>query len=107
MGQIPERSPTQAEYDDIIDYWFRSPRGTGYYDERSMINFLKIFTPDQIKYAIHVATKRPRASYFRFMCGILRNWRQYMEVGEPISCYPPPSRDGFPRLDEENPDTPA
>jgi len=79
---INKRNPSKRELDEIIDYWCSLPRGSNYVDEGSPISFLEIFTPQQIKGAMYIAKSRGRPAYFRYMCGILHNWKQALEEGE-------------------------
>jgi len=46
-----------------------------------LIQFLEIFTPHQIKGAMYLATAAGRPSYFKYLCGILHNWRRDLEAG--------------------------
>lgn len=79
---IPKRRTSKRELDEIIDYWCSLSRGTGYVDEGSLISFLEIFTPEQIKGAMYIAKSKGRESYFRYLCGILQNWIDALEKGE-------------------------
>ena len=79
---INKRKTSKRELDEIIDYWCSLPRGSSYVDEGSLISFLEMFTPYQIKGAMYIAKSRRRPAYFRYMCGILHNWKQALEEGE-------------------------
>ena len=76
------RTPSENELDEVIDYWYSLPRGSEYVDESSLIEFLRIFTPRQIKGAMYLAQSRGRSAYFRYLCGILHNWQRALEDGE-------------------------
>ncbi len=79
---INKRKTSKRALDEIIDYWCSLPRGSNYVDEGSLISFLEIFTPYQIKGAMYIAKSRGRPAYFRYMCGILHNWKQALEESE-------------------------
>ncbi len=79
---IGKRKTSKRELDEIVDYWCSLPRGSNYVDEGSLISFLEIFTPRQIKGAMYIAKSKGRPAYFRYLCGILHNWRQALERGE-------------------------
>ncbi len=70
------------ELDEIIEYWCSLSRGSNYLVEGSLISFLEIFTPKQIKDAMYIAKSKGRPAYFRYMCGILHNWEQALEEGK-------------------------
>ena len=76
------RMTSEKELDEVIDYWCSLRRGSGYVDESTLITFLQIFTPHQIKGAMYVAKSRGRPAYFRYLCGILHNWRRALQDGE-------------------------
>ena len=78
---VTNRATSQKELNEIVDYWTSLPRGSGYYAEKSLIRFLGIFTPDQIKGAMSIAMSAAREAYFRYLCGILHNWRRELEAG--------------------------
>lgn len=80
---IPKRSTSKAELDEVVSCWIRSPKGTGYYEEKSLLMFLTIFTPDEIKAAMYIAKSEERKGsdgYFRYLCGILTNWKKAKEA---------------------------
>jgi flavodoxin len=79
---IKRRSTSKQELDEVIEYWLNRPRGSGYHVEDSLIQFLHIFTPEQIKGAMYIATSTGRANYFKYLCGILHNWRKELEEGK-------------------------
>jgi len=79
---IKKRSTSKSELVEVIDYWISLPRGSGYHVEDSLIRFLEIFTPGQIKGAIYIAQAKGRPNYFRYLCGILHNWRKELEEGK-------------------------
>ena len=79
---IGKRKTSKRELDEIIDYWGSLPRGSNYVNESSLINFLQIFTPRQIKGAMYIAKSEGRPAYFRYLCGILHNWKRALERGE-------------------------
>ncbi|MFB3787189.1 MAG: hypothetical protein ACE15F_12565 [bacterium] len=79
---IKKRTTSKKELDEVIDYWISLPRGSGYHVEDSLIKFLEIFTPEQIKGAMYIAKSKGRPSYFRYLCGILHNWRKELEEGK-------------------------
>lgn len=77
------RNTSIDELEDVIDFWLDNPRGTVYRDEITLGRFLRVFTPAQIKGAMYLATSRGRSAYFRYLCGILHNWKHELdEVGE-------------------------
>jgi len=76
------RTTSKAELDEVVGYWLSLPRGSGYHVEASLIDFLHIFTPDQIKGAMYMTHARGHGSYFRYLCGILHNWRRELEDGK-------------------------
>ena len=78
---IKQRSTSKRELDEVIDYWAGLPRGTAYCDDASLIQFLQIFMPAQIKGAMFIAKSRGHPNYFRYLCGILHNWRRELEAG--------------------------
>lgn len=78
---IPKRRSSKKELDEIIYYWCSLPRGSEYVDEGSLIGFLGIFTPEQIKGAMYIAKSKGREAYFRYLCGILHNWIEELENG--------------------------
>lgn len=73
------RCTSQAELDDVIEYWLSMPRGYGYHVEASLIQFLQVFTPSQIKGAMYIATAKGHGNYFKYLCGVLHNWRKELE----------------------------
>jgi hypothetical protein len=79
---VRKRKASKKELGEIIDYWCSLPRGSSYVDEGSLISFLGIFTPRQIKGAMYIAKSTGRSAYFRYLCGILHNWKQALERGE-------------------------
>lgn len=79
---IRRRSTSESELAEVVDYWNSLPRASRYVDQGSLISFLQIFTPDQIKGAMYVAQSSGRGAYFRYLCGILHNWRRELEAGE-------------------------
>lgn len=81
----PQRATSLTELQELVDYWLSCPRHSGYYVEESLIRFLGIFTPAQIKGAMYLATCRRRGAYFRYFCGIMHNWIDTLKVGkEPL-----------------------
>lgn len=79
---MKRRRASKKELDDIIEYWCSLPRGSTYLVEDSLIKFLEIFTPRQIKGAMYIAKSKGRPNYFKYLCGILHNWRRALEKGE-------------------------
>lgn len=79
---IAKRKTSKKELDEIIDYWCSLPRGSNYLDESSLISFLEVFTTEQIKGAMYLAKCKGRGAYFRYLCGILHQWRRALEDGE-------------------------
>ena len=79
---IARRNTNKVELDEVIEYWLECPRASSYLDEDSLIKFLEIFTPHQIKGAMYLATCKGRKAYFKYMCGVLHNWRKALEQGE-------------------------
>ncbi len=78
---IERRTTSKAELDEIVDYWHNCPRCSSYLNENTLIGFLEVFTPPQIKGAMYLATSTGRKAYFRYLCGILHNWRRELEKG--------------------------
>lgn len=76
------RRTSKQELDEVIEYWHKCPRCSAYLVEDSLIKFLEIFTPHQIKGAMYLATSKGRPHYFRYLCGILHNWRRDLEEGK-------------------------
>lgn len=72
---ITRRQTSKRELNDVVAYWIGSPRTSGYHQEVSLIQFLEIFTPHQIKGSMYLATSAGRPNYFKYLCGILHNWR--------------------------------
>jgi len=82
--EIKKRATSLKEVKSVIDYWLSLGR-TIYYDESSLINFLHIFSPKQIKGAMYIAQSEGRQAYFKYLCGILRNWEKDLKNGkEPL-----------------------
>ena len=79
---IERRKTSKKELDEVIDYWHQCPRCSGYLVEESLIKFLEIFTPKKIKGAMYIATSKGRPNYFKYLCGILHNWRCDIEAGK-------------------------
>lgn len=80
--EIERRKTNKAELDEVIEYWLQCPRASSYLIEDSLIKFLEIFTPHQIKGAMYLATCTGRKAYFKYMCGVLHNWRKDLEQGK-------------------------
>jgi hypothetical protein len=76
------RAFSREELDDVVSYWASLPRGSDYHDEASLLRFLKVFTPSQIKKAMQIAKSKRHPSYFRYLCGILHNWKREFDAGE-------------------------
>lgn len=76
------RQTSKVELVALIEFWKSLPRGTGYHVEASLIQFLHIFTPDEIAGAMYIATSGPRENYFNYLCGILHKWKKQIESGE-------------------------
>jgi len=81
-NMIKQRSTSKQELDEVIEYWISLPRGSRYHVEDSLIQFLHIFTPGQIKGAMYIAQSKGRQNYFRYLCAILHNWRKELEEGK-------------------------
>lgn len=79
---IQERTTSKRELDEVVAYWHNCPRCSSYVVEDSLIKFLRIFTPHQIKGAMYIATSTGRLAYFRYLCGILHAWRRELENGQ-------------------------
>jgi DNA replication protein DnaD len=79
---IERRTTSKAELDEVIEYWLNCPRCSSHLNEDTLIRFLQVFTPHQIKGAMYLATSTRRQAYFRYLCGILHNWRKELEQGE-------------------------
>jgi hypothetical protein len=78
---IRPRQTSKRELDEVVAYWLACPRASGYHQEASLIQFLEMFTPHQIKGAMYLATSAGRPNYFKYLCGILHNWRRDLEAG--------------------------
>ena len=78
---ITRRKTSQLELEDVVAYWKDCPRCSGHHEEKSLINFLEIFTPRQVKGAMYLATASGHPNYFKYLCGILHNWRRDLEAG--------------------------
>lgn len=78
---LVRRQTSKRELDEIVAYWKDCPRCSGHHEEGSLIQFLEIFTPHQIKGAMYLATAAGRPNYFKYLCGILHNWRRDLEAG--------------------------
>jgi len=76
------RTMSKDELDEVISYWASLPRGSAYHDEPSLIRFLAVFTPAQVKGAMYIAKSKPHPSYFKYLCGILHNWRRELEASK-------------------------
>ena len=74
------RKTSQGELNEVIDYWVGLGQ-TNYYQEGSIIQFLYVFTPEQIKGAMYLACSQGRGNYFRYLCGVLHNWKKDLEEG--------------------------
>jgi len=84
VKQLMSRNTGKVELDEVIKYWDDCPRGSGYLNEQSLISFLEIFTPHQIKGAMYLATCKGRSAYFPYLCGILHKWKkELIEGNEP------------------------
>ncbi len=81
MEIMERRKTNKEELDEVVAYWLQCPRASSYHDEGSLIQFLEVFTPHQIKGAMYIATSKGREAYFKYMCGILHNWRKELELG--------------------------
>lgn len=79
---IEKRSTSKAELEEVIKYWHDCPRCSNHLNEDTLIRFLNVFTPHQIKGAMYVATSTGHWNYFRYLCGILHNWRRELELGK-------------------------
>jgi hypothetical protein len=75
------RRTSKAELDEVVSYWLECPRCSRYLVEDSLIKFLEVFTPHQIKGAMYLATSTGRKAYFKYLCGILHNWRKDLDQG--------------------------
>ena len=78
---MERRKTNKSELDEVIAYWLECPRCSNYLVEDTLIKFLEVFTPDQIKGAMYLATSTGRQAYFKYLCGILHNWRKELEQG--------------------------
>lgn len=78
---VIRRATSLEELDEVVSYWRTCPRCSGHHEEGSLIKFLEIFTPHQIKGAMYLATASGHPNYFKYLCGILHNWRREIEVG--------------------------
>lgn len=79
---MKKRSTSEKELDEVIEYWANLPRGSDYHNKDSLIRFLGIFTPSQIKGGMFIAKSTGRQAYFRYLCGILQNWKKDLEDGK-------------------------
>ncbi|MGE0356205.1 MAG: hypothetical protein AB7P08_04750 [Burkholderiales bacterium] len=75
------RSTSERELREVVEYWKNCPRCSGHHEEASLIRFLETFTPHQIKGAMYLATSKGHPNYFKYLCGILHNWRRDLEAG--------------------------
>ena len=80
MG-LERRKTSKSELDDVIAYWLDCPRASSHHNEETLLKFLEVFTPKQIKGAMYLTTCTGRQAYFRYLCGILHNWRKDLEQG--------------------------
>ena len=80
--EIERRKTSKAELDEVIEYWLEGRRASSYLLEDSLIKYLECFTPHQIKGAMYIATSKGREAYFKYMCGILHNWKKDLEQGK-------------------------
>jgi hypothetical protein len=78
---LPRRSTSKAELYEVTMYWCNRPNCSGNSEESSLIRFLRIFTPKQIKGAMHLATRKKQPDPFKYLCGILHNWCKELEAG--------------------------
>jgi len=79
------RETNEQELEQVIKYWLSCPRCSAIYFEDSLIEFLMMFTPLQIKGAMYLATAKEIEHDFRYLCGILNNWKAEVERGkEPV-----------------------
>ena len=81
------RSASQRELVEVVEYWNSLGRASNYVDESSLISFLQIFTPAQIKGAMYITQSTGREAYFRYFCGVIHNWRRQLEAGEEPSYF--------------------
>jgi len=79
---LKKRRTSKKELNDVVDYWCSLERGSSYHVEGSIIEFLEIFTPKQIKGAMYIAKSKGRSNYFKYFCGIVHNWRKALENGD-------------------------
>jgi hypothetical protein len=75
------RTASKSELHEVTMYWCNRPNCSGHAEEDSLIRFLEIFTPGQIKGAMHLATRKKQPDPFKYLCGILHNWRRELEAG--------------------------
>lgn len=78
---MPSRKTTKAELDEVVAYWQKRPRASSFYVASSLVKYLSVFTPHQIKGAMYLATSTGRMNYFKYLCGILHNWSKDLEAG--------------------------
>lgn len=79
---MTRRQASKQELDEVIQYWMNCPRCSGYHVESSLISFLETFTTHQIKGAMYLATAQGRPNYFKYLCGILHNWKRDLATGK-------------------------
>lgn len=80
---LVKRTTSKKELNDVVKYWQSLPRNSGHVKEGDLISFLHIFTPEQIMGAMYIATSKGRPyGYFKYLCGILGNWKKDLEQGK-------------------------
>lgn len=77
---MERRKTSQRELNDVIDYWLNLGR-TQYFQEASLLQFLHTFTPYQIRGAMYLACIERHGNYFKYLCGILHNWKRDIAEG--------------------------
>ncbi|NLJ38093.1 MAG: HNH endonuclease [Candidatus Atribacteria bacterium] len=66
-----EREKKYPGLSEIISYWRKLPKGSGYYRLNSLEEAIERYSIEEIKQAMNEAIKEPQSSYFRKFCEIL------------------------------------
>ena len=77
----------EEDFKEVTKHWYKYASGyLGFKEESSLRAFLKDFSVEEIKNAIDIATSKVYGwnNKFRYMCGILYNWRKQRNGQNPI-----------------------
>lgn len=77
---MERRRTSQRELNEVIDYWLSLGRSQ-YYEVASLLQFLATFTPYEIRGGMYLACVSVHGNYFKYLCGILHNWRRDIAEG--------------------------